>query len=128
MAFWFVSRERFDDERARCLKLESELERLRELLIPGLRQPAPPAAPVEVAPIILTEGTDFETIQPISGRPTIAQIVGSANRAAIERAKTPGAAGIAHELAEQMKRPVVTMIKPQQPPKTEEPPKAVNGD
>jgi hypothetical protein len=127
MAFWFVSRERFEDERRRCEKLEAELERLRELLIPGLRAPTPAAAPVEVPMLTLTEGTDFEDIQPISGRPTIAQIVGSANRAALERTRTPGAAGIAHELAEQMRRPVVTMIKPQQPPKTEEP-KAVNGD
>jgi hypothetical protein len=126
--FWFVSRERFEDERHRCEKLEAELDRLRELLIPGLRQPVPPPAPAEVAPIVLTEGTDFETIQPISGRPTIAQIVGKANRAALDRTKVPGDTGIAQELAEQMRKPVVTVIKPQQPPRTEDQPKAVNGD
>lgn len=118
MRFPFVSRERFDDERARCLKLEHEVERLRELLSPALRATPPPPEIRTVEKITLTEGTDFATIMP-AGRPTLAHITSEANKAALERAKTPGAAGIAHELAEfAAKRPVLTRSAP----------KAVNGD
>jgi hypothetical protein len=100
MKWPWVSRDRYEDERERSRRLEGELERLREILIPQLR----PA----VAPLVLTENTDFSKVQPIAGKPTIANVMADANRAAFKASQTPGAKGIARELAEsQQKRAVV---------------------
>ena len=116
MKFWFVSRERFEDERKRCAKLEAEIERLHELLIPGLRAPTPEPA---VETLQIGENTDLSKIVPIQGKPTIAFIMGKANQAAALAAQIPGAKGIARELAERA-RPAVAAAPA--------PPKAVNGD
>ena len=96
MKWPWVSRDRYDEERARTLKLETELKELREILIPQLR-PAPPP------PIVLTENTDFSKVQPIPGKVTLAMVTAEANKAAFKRAQTPGSKGIAQELAESQK-------------------------
>lgn len=88
----WVSRERFEEEKERSRKLEDELKHLREILIPQLR----PA----VAPLTLTENTDFSKVQPIPGRPTIANVMADANREAYSRARVPGAKSVSVELAE----------------------------
>ena len=115
----FISRERFEDERARCLKLEAEVERLQRILIPDAhsREEAPPKHIREN--LRLTEGTDFATILPIPGKVTIAKVINEANRAAMERSKTQGALGISEELATAAaQRPIVTPFRK----------KAVNGN
>ena len=88
----FVSRERFDEERARVVKAEADLEAMREKFLAYL-QTAP------VAPVI-GENTDLSTIQPIAGRPTIANVIAIANRDAYKAAQVPGAKGVAAQLEE----------------------------
>lgn len=92
MRFPFVSRDRYDELLARTQKLEQENRELLETLIPSLR--ATPMLPS------LTAETDLSGIQPIANKPTLAQITASANRAAAQRAKTPGSASVVEELNE----------------------------
>ena len=94
----FVSRERFDDERARCEKLEAELAELRKLLIPGLAPQVKPLIPK------MDVNTDLSTVQPIPGRATIAMVTSAANRAAFTRSQTPGAKPLSQEVAENDER------------------------
>jgi hypothetical protein len=91
----FVSRERFEQEQCRSQKLEAELEKLREILIPQLR-----AAPADALLKSITADADLSKIQPIQGKPTIALVMADANREAYRRAQVPGAKGVAEELAE----------------------------
>jgi len=93
----WVSRERYEEAQEHSRKLEAELDRLREILIPQLRA-APPA------PTIVGLDTDLSKIQPIAGRPTLAVVMADANREAYRRAQTTGAKGIAEELAENAKK------------------------
>ena|SRR5271157_334066 len=94
----WVSRERFEDERERSRKLEEELVKLRELLIPQLR--TAPAAP---AATLIGMDTDLSKIQPISGKPTLAVVMADANREAYRRAMSPGAKSVSEELSENAK-------------------------
>ena len=91
----FVSRERFEDEVKRSEKLEAECERLRALLIPGLResQPAPEKMKLDL-------NTDLSKIQPVPGKPTIANVTAQANQAALTRSKTPGSKPLSQEVIE----------------------------
>ena len=91
----WVSRERFDEERERNQKLEAELNRLRELLIPQLR--TPPAASAES---IIGMDTDLSKIQPIAGKVTLSMVTSAANREAYKRSQTAGAKSVAEELTE----------------------------
>ena len=88
----FVSRERFDEERARAVKAEADLEAMREKFLAYLQT-------ASVAPVI-GENTDLSTIQPIAGRPTIANVIAIANRDAYKAAQVPGAKGVAAQLEE----------------------------
>ena len=87
-----VSRERFDEERARAVKAEADLEAMREKFLAYLQT-------ASVAPVI-GENTDLSTIQPIAGRPTIANVIAIANRDAYKAAQVPGAKGVAAQLEE----------------------------
>jgi hypothetical protein len=93
MKWPFVSRERFEDERARNEELKAEIRQLREVLIPQLRQ-APAATP------LLAENSDLSKIQPIPGKPTLAVVIAAANKAAYDRSRTIGARSITEDLAE----------------------------
>jgi hypothetical protein len=93
MPWPFVSRERFDEERVRREKAESDLEVLREKFLDYLER-HPAALPV------IGADTDLSKIQPISGRPTIANVIATANRDAYAAAQVPGAKGIAAQLEE----------------------------
>jgi hypothetical protein len=101
MKWPWVSRERFEDAKEAIARLQAENKELREILIPQLRE-----APV---PLALTENTDFSKVQPIPGKPTLAVVMGEANKAAFERARTPGARSITEDLAEARER--MTRIK-----------------
>ena len=93
MKFPWVSRERFEEERSRAQKAESDLEALRAKFLDYLeRHPA-------ALPVIGAE-TDLSKIQPISGRPTIANVIGFANQSAYAAAQVPGAKGVAAQLDE----------------------------
>ena len=91
--FPFVSRERFDEERARALKAEDALEALRLKFLDYLER-HPAALPV------IGEDTDLGKIQPIAGRPTIANVISFANQSAFAAAQVPGAKGAAAQLDE----------------------------
>lgn len=91
MRFPFVSRDRYDELLARTAKLEQENRELLETLIPTLRY-SPPA--VSTSPEVAS------SLQPIANRPTLAQITARANKAAAERAKTPGSTSVVEELNE----------------------------
>jgi hypothetical protein len=82
MRFPFVSRERFDEERTRAQKAEEALESMRQKFLDYLQR--------EPAPLALDENTDLSTIQPIGGRPTIANVIGIANRDAFKASQTGG--------------------------------------
>jgi hypothetical protein len=97
MRFPWVSRERFDEERSRAVKAEADLEALRAKFLDYLeRHPA-------ALPVIGAE-TDLSKIQPISGRPTIANVIGFANQSAYAAAQVPGAKGVAAQLDEMRAR------------------------
>jgi hypothetical protein len=100
MKFPFVSRERFDEERARALKAEKELEEMRAKFLAFLESEPTPA---------IGDGTDLGKIQPIAGRPTIANVIAYANTEAFRRAQTPGARGVSEDLA--LARAKLTTIK-----------------
>ena len=93
MNFPFVSRERFDEERARALKAEDALEALRVKFLDYLER-HPAALPV------IGEDTDLGKIQPITGRPTIANVISFANQSAFTAAQVPGAKGVAAQIEE----------------------------
>jgi len=88
----WVSRERFDEERARAVKAETALEDLRQKFLDYI-QNQQSAAPV------IGENTDLSKIQPIAGRPTIANIIDIANRDAYKIAQIPGAESVTEQLA-----------------------------
>lgn len=93
MNFPFVSRERFDEERARAVKAEDALEVLRLKFLEYLeRHPA--------TPLTIGEDTNLGLIQPIQGRATIANVIEIANRDAYKAAQVPGAKGIADQVRE----------------------------
>ena len=97
MRFPWVSRERFDEERSRAQKAETDLEALRTKFLDYLeRHPA-------ALPVIGAE-TDLSKIQPIQGRPTIANVIGFANQSAYAAAQVPGAKGVAAQLDEMRAR------------------------
>ena len=97
MRFPWVSRERFNEERSRAQKAEADLEALRAKFLDYLeRHPA-------ALPVIGAE-TDLSKIQPISGRPTIANVIGFANQSAYAAAQVPGAKGVAAQLDEMRAR------------------------
>lgn len=94
----FVSRERFEDERARAVKAEtalavseSALESLREKFLDYIDKH-------RIQPLVLDEETDLGKVQPIRGRPTIANVISEANTAAYVSAKS------GHSLAEELDR------------------------
>jgi hypothetical protein len=98
----WVSRERFNEERARREKAEADLEALRLKFLDYLER-----HPAALPPI--GEDTDLSRIQPIAGKPTIAMVTAKANLDAFKRATTPGSKGIAQELEEnqaKMYRPI----------------------
>jgi hypothetical protein len=102
MRWWpFVSRDRFDDERARAVKAETALEALRVKFLEYIEHQ-------QTLPVI-GEDTDLSKIQPIAGRPTIANVISFANAGAYKRAQTYGAKGVSEELAEAQDR--MTKIK-----------------
>jgi hypothetical protein len=86
----FVSRERLVEAQERIKALEAENKRLTEMLLERLQKPAP----------FSLDQKDLSAVQPIPGRPTIANVIGEANRAAYQNAQTPGAKSIATDLAE----------------------------
>jgi hypothetical protein len=89
----WVSRERFDEERSRAVKAEEALEAMRAKFLDYLeRHPA--------SSMIIGEDTDLGKIQPIAGRPTIANVIAIANRDAYKAAQVPGAKGVAAQLEE----------------------------
>jgi len=97
MRFPWVSRERFNEERTRAQKAEDALEALRTKFLDYLeRHPA-------ALPVIGAE-TDLSKIQPIQGRPTIANVIGFANQSAYAAAQVPGAKGVAAQLDEMRAR------------------------
>ena len=96
MNFPFVSRERFDEERARAVKAETALDELRQKFLDYIQNQ-------QTAPVI-GEDTDLSKIQPIPGKPTIANVIAFANVAAFKRSQVEGAKGIAEELAEAQQR------------------------
>jgi hypothetical protein len=88
----FVSRERFDESQKRIADLEAQLKQAAADLL---------AAKIEAATVGMRVPSDVDPMmQPIPGRPTIATITAAANKAAEDRAKIPGAKGIADELRE----------------------------
>lgn len=89
----WVSRERFDEERARAVKAEAALEELRQKFLDYIQNQ-------QIAAPVIGDGTDLSKIQPISGRQTIANIIDVANRDAYKAAQIPGAKGIAQQLEE----------------------------
>lgn len=89
----WVSRERFDEERARAQKAEEALEAMRAKFLDYLER-HPAALPV------IGENTDLGKIQPIAGRPTIANVISFANQSAFAAAQVPGAKGVAAQLEE----------------------------
>ncbi len=98
----FVSRERFEEEHKRAQKAEDALEALRVKFLDYLeRHPA-------AMPVIGAE-TDLSKIQPISGRPTIANVIGFANQSAFAAAQVPGAKGVAAQIEEARQK--ITRVK-----------------
>jgi hypothetical protein len=94
MKFPWVYRERFDEERARVQKAEEALEALRLKFLDYLER-HPAALPV------IGADTDLGKIQPIAGRPTIANVISFANQSAFAAAQVPGAKGAAAQLEEE---------------------------
>jgi len=90
MRFPFVSRDRYDELLARTQKLEQENRELLETLIPTLRY----------SPAAVSTAPEVSSMQPIANKPTLAQITARANKAAAERAKTPGSTSVVEELNE----------------------------
>jgi hypothetical protein len=83
----FVSRERFDEkaaeverERARADKIQEDLDALRTKFLDYIDRH-------RVAPLTIGEDTDLGSIQPIAGRPTIANVISDANSAAYRAAQ-----------------------------------------
>lgn len=91
----WVSRERFDEERSRAIKAEDALEAMREKFLAYLQ--ATPTMPM------IGENTDLGKVQPISGRPTIANVIDVANRDAYDRARM-GGKSVTEELKEARSR------------------------
>ncbi len=89
----WVSRERFDEERARAVKAETALEELRQKFLDYIQSQ-------QVASTVIGENADLSKIQPIAGRPTIANIIDIANRDAYKIAQTPGAKSVVEQLDE----------------------------
>lgn len=89
---WPVSRERYDESLARIAELQEQNRKLTELLIPAMRAPS--------AVIPIDHNTDLSKMQPIPGKPTIANVIAYANAQAQKRAETPGAKSVTEELAE----------------------------
>lgn len=91
MRFPFVSRERFEDEKARADKFEA-------LYLKSLAPLVNAAAP---APLLPPTDAPLEAWQPIPGKPTIMTVINKANHDAAARAKDPNAKlSVAQELAE----------------------------
>lgn len=95
----FVSRERFDDERARAVKAETALEQAKDDLETLRGKFLEYIDKHRIAPLVLNEETDLGNVQPIRGRPTIANVISEANTAAYTSAKT--GKSIAEELDRQ---------------------------
>jgi hypothetical protein len=93
----FVSRERFDEERARRQKAESELDAMRDKFLAYIESQSAPA------PVIGAD-TDLSKITPINGRPTIANVIATANRDAYKASQIPGAKSVAAQLEESQKK------------------------
>ncbi len=91
MRWPFVSRERFDEERARAVKAETALDELREKFLDYIAN--------QTAVPVIGEATDLSKIQPISGRPTIANVIATANIEAYKRAQA-GGKPLSQEVAE----------------------------
>lgn len=91
----FVSRERFDDERKRAEKAEASLEEIRAQFLDYIDRH-------RVAPLTLGEDTDLGRVQPINGRPTIANVISEANTAAYRAAQ--GGRSLAEELDRQREK------------------------
>ena len=93
--FPFISRERFEELKERCERLEQENRILQADLIAAKIEAklTPPSA----------AGRDLNW-QPIPGKPTIVSVMGEANRAAYSAAQTPGAKGVAREMQEREKQ------------------------
>ena len=80
----WVSRERLEEQQARCEKLENEVREMMLLLLPGLRAPQPADIP-KIGP-----DTDLSKVHIIPGRETIATLRSRATLAAEKRAREGG--------------------------------------
>ena len=85
----FVSRERYDEAKARIAELETRVKELTAFIIERSNKPQPFAM-----------DEDLSKVQPIPGKPTIAAVISEANRSAFQRAQTAGAKSVSEELAE----------------------------
>jgi len=90
MQFPFVSRERFNDERQRAVKAEAALveaqaalETMRQKFLDYIERH-------RIEPLKLDEKTDLGSVQPIAGRPTIANVISFANEGAYKAAVSGG--------------------------------------
>jgi hypothetical protein len=86
----FVSRERFNDERARAVKAETALvesqnalEEMRQKFLDYIERH-------RIEPLKISEDTDLGSVQPIGGRPTIANVISYANAGAYKAAASGG--------------------------------------
>jgi len=86
----FVSRERFEDEKARADKFEA-------LYLKSLAPPVNATAPEALMP---PKDAPLEAWQPIPGKPTIMSVINKANHDAAARASDPNAKlSVSEELA-----------------------------